>query len=176
MSPEARDRAGPRPAAAAAPHAGADRWAAAAVAARVVVGLAFVLSGFPKAVAPAEEFAAVIEAYYIPGLTEANILALARALPWVEVLLGACLLAGYRARLCAAAALAVLSAFLLSLASVVLRGVALEHCGCFGAALSLTPLQAILLDSVLAAGAVLVLRRKGGNWSLDRWIEAGTPP
>lgn len=146
-----------------------------AVAARLAVGIVFVVSGFPKVVAPAEEFAAVIEAYFIPGLTPAAMLWTARVLPWVEVIVGVWLATGYRVRLSAAAALGMLGVFLLGLGSAVARGVPLEHCGCFGAALPLSPSQAMAFDLALAAGAVLAWRRGGERLSLDRWIEAGAP-
>jgi hypothetical protein len=66
-------------------------------------------------------------------------------------------------------------AFILALGSTILRGMKLDDCGCFGAGIHLTPLQAMSLDTVLASLAVFVFLKRGGRWKLDAWIDAGDP-
>src|SRR5579859_1565224 len=84
-----------------------DRWVS--VAFRVAIGFVFVYAGFAKAAAPAEEFAAVIEAYYL--LPQDWVLPFAQVLPWLEMIFGVYLIAGYRTRLSAAAIAAMLGMF-----------------------------------------------------------------
>ena len=141
------------------------------IVARVLVGLAFIISGFHKAVAPPQDFAAVMEAYYI--LPESWLMPFATLMPWAQLLFGVFLAAGYLTRLSAAAITGMLAVFFGALLSTRIRGVPLDHCGCFGNVI-LTPTQAMGIDAVLLALAVCAYRYGRGRLSLDIWIDAGT--
>lgn len=145
----------------------------AAAAARILAGLVLLAAGFQKAVAPPQEFAAVMDAYQL--LPEAWLVPAAQLLAWAQVLAGAALAAGYLTRLSAAAAGSLYGLFWLVLASVKLRGIPLEDCGCFGPSIQLSPLQTLGIDTVLIALAWLAWRDGGRLVSLDSWIEAGVP-
>ena len=94
-------------------------------AARILVGLVFIASGFSKAVAPPQEFAAVMEAYYI--LSRESLMPLATFLPWAELIIGVFLVAGYLTRFSAACAMVMLAGFFTAILSTQLRGVPLAH-------------------------------------------------
>lgn len=143
-----------------------------AVGARVLVGLVFTYSGFIKAIEPPQEFAAVLEAYYL--LPEAWLMPAATILPWLQLLCGVFLAAGYLSRTAAAAAAAMLAVFIFALISTKYKGIELADCGCFGS-LRLPPIVTAALDAVLLALAAFVYRFRGGPWSLDGWIDAGAP-
>ena len=162
----------PKPAAAKPAAPEASPWPEAAAVGRVLVGLAFVVAGFQKASAPAQEFAAVMEAYYIPGLPESWLLPLAQVMPWAEIVFGVWLAAGYRTRLSAGALVGMLAAFEFALASAKFRGVPLENCGCFGTSLSLKPEVAMALDLGFIALGVLAWRRGRERCSVDNWVDA----
>lgn len=140
---------------------------------RLAAGGVFLASGLLKASQPAEEFAAVVEAYRL--LPFGMVLPFARALPWAETFLGAFLLAGYLTRWSGLGAAAMSGMFLLGLLSTQARGIELANCGCFGeAGLHLTPFQAMGLDAFLLACALAAFRLRGSGPALDRWIETGT--
>lgn len=147
------------------------RLAWAALAARLIVGLVLAYSGLHKAAAPAEEFAVVVESYYV--LPQDMALSFARVVPWVELLAGLALASGYLTRASAAAAAMLFSAFISALASTIWRRIPLENCGCFGQGVHLTPGQAIALDSCLLAMTLLVFWIEKTPASLDGWVEKG---
>ena len=128
-------------------------------------------SGIHKSFAAPEEFAAVIEKYYL--LPTSYLLPAAQLLPAVEVLLGAALLLGWRVRLSATAAMSVFGVFLTALASTKARGIPLEDCGCFGKGIHLKPEWTMALDSVLIGLSYFCRSRAGAFAWLDAWIERG---
>lgn len=142
------------------------------LAARLVVGLILIISGVMKAAAPPEEFAVVIESYRLLGSADAT-LTLATFLPWLEVVLGFCLLFGFMTAAAAAAAGSLFVVFIAALLSTFLRGIHLPSCGCFGFGWHPSPLQTILLDSLLAACSFLAFRAGDRLLSLDNWRRSG---
>lgn len=140
-----------------------------ALAARLLLGGLFMVAGYSKASFPPEAFAASLEAYQL--FPEPLLMPIAMVLPWVELLLGAFLVCGYFTRPAAAGLGALLGGFLLSLLSVIVRGLQLDSCGCYGAwGPQLTPHQAFAFDCVLAGLAVMLYLRRDDALSLDRWI------
>jgi uncharacterized membrane protein YphA (DoxX/SURF4 family) len=144
---------------------------------RFAVGAAFVVSGFSKAVGSPADFAAVIDAYAI--VPASLTLPMAKAMPWLELVLGTYLLAGLERRRVAAALGVFLLMFEWALGSAKFRGIDLGTCGCFGrVGPQLQPWQAMVLDAVLLALAVAVWMDRTGLYSLDRYFErdAQAPP
>ena len=141
------------------------------IAARMIVGAVLVYAGATKAAGPAEEFAIVIGSYDM--LPREMVLTAATFLPWVEMLIGWSLIFGLKLRASAAAAGALFAAFLLALISVQLKGIQLPNCGCLGDAIHMTPLQACLFDTSLAALCWLSWKSAPAALSLDSWTEGG---
>jgi len=148
----------------------ADPWLG--LAARVLVGLVFIVSGALKAAAPAEEFALVIESYDLVRSADL-ILVMATFLPWLEVIAGFALVFGYLARPAAAAAGGMLLAFVAAILSTKFRGLELPNCGCFGWGFHPSPSQALVMDALLSAAAAQAFRRGAELLSLDNWRRAG---
>jgi len=147
-------------------------WPALALPARLVLAAILLTSGLHKTAAPAEEFAAVIEAYQI--LPADVLLPFAYLVPFAELALAFGLIAGYLTRACAAGVAAMSATFFTALASTVVRKIELDSCGCFGS-IHLTPYQAMALDLCMMALAALVFLHGRSRYSLDAWIEAGDP-
>ena len=141
------------------------------LAARVIVGAVLIYAGATKAAAPAEEFALVIDAYAVIPTSLA--LPMAGLLPWVELIVGWALLLGVGGRAASSAAAVMFGFFLTALGSVVVRGIPLPNCGCFGDAMHFTPAQASIFDSTLLALCWLAYRGGTGALSLDGWSERG---
>ncbi|HBL16519.1 MAG TPA: DoxX family protein [Elusimicrobia bacterium] len=139
---------------------------------RIAVGLVLLSAGLYKASSPPEEFAAVLEAYYI--LPPEQTVTAASVMPWVEILVGLSMALGFKSRRAAAAGALLFAVFIGALASVLLRGIPLTDCGCFGWGLRLDPKHTILLDSVLLCLAALAFRKGGGLAPLDTWIDQGS--
>jgi uncharacterized membrane protein YphA (DoxX/SURF4 family) len=142
-----------------------------ALAARLSLGAIFVFAGFQHAVNPPQELAAVMEAYSI--LPPSCILPLATVLPWWELFLGVFVAAGYHIRLSAAMTGLLLLVFEIALISTIIRGIPLEHCGCFGNAFPLAPMKTMILDPVLLGMAIVSFRYGRERMSVDEWIEHG---
>jgi len=147
-------------------------WSWLGLAGRVMVGLAFLVSGYSKAVSAPQEFAAVIESYQIVPLDWT--VPMATAMPWFELFLGAFVLTGYFRRKSAIGIGAMLVAFIWALVTAQARGIDLGSCGCFGRFLTLKPWQATLLDVTLSFLTFSIWKDTIGKFSLDGWIE-GTP-
>jgi len=121
--------------------------------------------------APAAEFAAIIDAYRVVPERFASPLAL--ALPWIEMWVGTFLLAGYRRRQAAWAAVFLLGIFWIAVASSLIRGLDLISCGCFGAD-AMRPSHTLILDACLLALALAaaLVREQRAVFSLDRWVDS----
>ncbi|MBI3297728.1 MAG: DoxX family membrane protein [Elusimicrobia bacterium] len=154
-----------------APSASDPRRDAAAAAARTIVGLILLASGVHKSFAAPEEFAAVIEKYYL--LPTSYLLPTAKIMPALEVLIGTALVLGWRVRLSATAAMTFFGIFLTALASTKARGIPLEDCGCFGKGIHLKPEWTMALDTVLLGLSYFSRSRSGAHAWLDAWIERG---
>lgn len=132
---------------------------------RLIVGGVFIYSGFSKLIAPIENFVAVIESYQF--LKPQFIYPVAFTLPWLELIFGTFLLTGFLTRI---------SAILLSLFSLLFVGLLsrslilklpITECGCFGAGITLTPQQALLLDLGLLFMAICIIIGPPRRFSLD---------
>ncbi len=139
----------------------------AALAGRIAAGAIFALSGFLKLMSPSEEFAAIIDSYQILPLP--LVMYLAQILPWIELFAGICLLAGFLLRLASAGVVLMLAIFISALSSTLFRNIGLSDCGCYGeVGINLTPIHAIILDTVLIILACVVFHDRKKYYSLDR--------
>jgi len=94
---------------------------------RVVLGAMYLFSGVVKALDP-EAFAAVIRLYNIlPGALVAYA---AIVIPYVEIVLGLCLAAGYKVKAASTTSAGLMIVFSIAIAYNLLRGETFE-CGCF---------------------------------------------
>ncbi len=102
------------------------RWAG--LAARLVVGLVWIWAGLLKVGDPASSVTAV-RAYQLLPPSTAEVVG--RALPMVEVIVGACLVLGLLTRVSGVVSALLQAAFIIGIASVWARGISI-NCGCFG--------------------------------------------
>ena len=136
---------------------------------RLIVGAVLTVSGFFKLMAPPEEFALALEAYHF--LPSSALLPLARSLPWGEFFTGVALCLGFFMEVAVPAAITMFAAFASILGSILVRGLPLEDCGCFGRmGLSLSPWQTLLLDLLLLGLSLWVFRDRERRFSVDRWL------
>ncbi len=95
---------------------------------RLILAGVFVYSGYIKVQEPLQ-FAVAITGYRL--IPENFVFPLAKYLPWAEILLGAAIVTGWKIRVSAAAAAALLLLFTAVLSITALRGIE-ANCGCFG--------------------------------------------
>jgi uncharacterized membrane protein YphA (DoxX/SURF4 family) len=144
-------------------------WAA--LLGRAAAGTMLTAAGFLKLRAPAEEFAAALEAYrMLPG---ALLIPAARVLPWVEYLAGVYLLFGLWLRWTAPLALLLYAGFVTFLGSALARGLPLGDCGCFGV-WSPPPLVTLSVDSLVVLLLAALVLEGAGRFSLDGWCAGKT--
>lgn len=144
----------------------------AAIAARIILGLVLLVSGFLKLLEPTAHFAAALEAYHL--VPEKFLFTVARAFPWVELFAGGFLVFGYWIRWSAAAGGLLACSFFLAVGSTFLRGIKIGECGCFGSAgPHLAPWQTMVLDAALISLAHFVFTHARQPWSFDAWIAKG---
>jgi len=103
-------------------------------AAGLLLGAVFLYASLDKIAQPSD-FARIVYHYQVIGpsarlgYVPANLLAV--ALPWTEAVAGVLLIAGLWRREAAAVVGVLLVAFLAAVGSALLRGIDIEHCGCF---------------------------------------------
>lgn len=133
--------------------------------ARLLVGGVFVYAGAPKAIHP-EQFALAINNYRL--LPDNLVSLVALIVPWLEVVVGGCLLSGLLTRAAAWLAGLLSAAFAVAVASAVMRGLDIE-CGCFSG--SAPADWAHVGFNLVILGVSIYLARVGaGAWSADaRW-------
>ena len=124
---------------------------------RITLGAIFTYAGIIKILDPVA-FAGSIAAYKILPYF-GNYLA-AAILPWLEVICGLLLVAGYRWRGAAVIILVLNAGFIMALASTIVRGLDID-CGCFRQGGDKTSAwTAIARDTVFVLMTLTVLRRK----------------
>ncbi|MBI3621693.1 MAG: DoxX family membrane protein [Nitrospirae bacterium] len=143
---------------------------AVAVAARVILGGVFAVSGTVKLIEPVENFMAAIHAYdLLPVWMERP---LAVTLPWVEMGSGVLLVLGLLTRASVMIVALQLAVFTVALGSTLLRGISLEDCGCFGAlGFKESNTVAFVRNLVLLALAARLGMERAPSWALDRWLQ-----
>jgi len=120
---------------------------------RIVLGAVFLYAGILKAT-DTTAFAGSIAAYRILPYF-GNYLA-AAVLPFLEILCGALLVTGWRARVAAIVTVLMNLVFIAAMVSAVARGLEID-CGCFKQGAKEAPLLAIGRDMLFIAMALLVL-------------------
>ena len=95
--------------------------------ARIILGFIFVYASFDKIVNPVE-FSNAIDNYHITPVISNNIIAL--VIPWIEFVLGLCLIFGIFLDAAAIISIILLYWFIFIIAQAIFRGIDL-HCGCF---------------------------------------------
>jgi putative oxidoreductase len=141
---------------------------------RLGVGGLFVLAGFSKLILPHAEVVALVQQYTVIPPTLVPLIA--ACLPWLEVISGTALLIGLYTTPAALLIAAQLLGFSLLMLVILLRGVVIEDCGCFGnLGWHETPLQVLIRDLVMLALLWPVLRRQRDVWSFDAWSQMASP-
>lgn len=95
---------------------------------RLLLGGYFLYAAVPKITEPLV-FATAISHYHI--LPDFAINAFALTVPWLEVLVGVCLIAGFKVRIASAVYFVLLTMFTVAVVIAVVQGLQID-CGCFG--------------------------------------------
>jgi uncharacterized membrane protein YphA (DoxX/SURF4 family) len=119
---------------------------------RVVIGAVFMYAAYAKLRDPWTLFAMSIDSYKI--LPEWAVLAVARSLPWFELLLGVVLISGLALRHASLVAAALLAVFFALMIISYARGLTID-CGCFGPGEALGP-TTLLRDGALLSLAIVL--------------------
>jgi len=128
-------------------------------AARIVVGLVFLLYGIDKIAHP-DDFAQAIENYRL--LPEVLVNPVAVILPWIELVCGLLLLAGQWVRSAALVSAFLLGVFVVAVSITLARGLDI-NCGCLNAEAGRKVGLKLLMEDVLLIGAAVFLILKAGD-------------
>lgn len=123
------------------------------LAARIVVGLVFLLYGLDKITHP-DDFARAIANYRL--LPEGLVNLVAVTLPWVECVCGLLLLAGQWVRSAALVSAFLLGVFVVAVSITLVRGLDI-NCGCLNAEAGRKVGFKLLVEDLLLLGAAAVL-------------------
>ena len=129
------------------------------LAARIVVGLVFLLYGLDKIAHP-DDFARAIANYRL--LPEALVNLVAVTLPWVECVCGLLMLAGQWVRSSALVSAFLLGVFVVAVSITLARGLDIA-CGCLDADAGRKVGLKLLVEDLLLLGAAAVLVLKAGD-------------
>lgn len=135
---------------------------------RMLVGGVFVFAGFSKLLLPHAEVVAHVQQYQVvpPWLVSLT----ATFLPWLEVCSGTALLVGFFTTPAALLIAVQLTNFSILMVIVLIAGIPIEDCGCFGnLGLPETPLQVLVRDMLMLVMLVPVFWRQGDALGLDAW-------
>jgi uncharacterized membrane protein YphA (DoxX/SURF4 family) len=145
---------------------GAQLWLVVVV--RLLIGGLFLIAGFSKLVLPHAEVVALVQQYTV--LPERLVPWIAAGLPWVEIVSGTALLIGFYTTPAALVIAVQLTAFSLLMLAVLVQGVSIEDCGCFGhLGWRETPLQVLIRDVLMLGLLTPVLARQRDVLAVDVW-------
>jgi putative oxidoreductase len=128
---------------------------------RLSLGGVFVHAGLIKILDPAR-FASALGNYRLVPHDFINIIAI--LVPWIEAIVGFCIVVGVWLRPAALIGTFLMGVFLLVVASALARGLSVE-CGCFGASGGKSGPQNLALDFVLLCLAAVLVCRTGDRLS-----------
>jgi uncharacterized membrane protein YphA (DoxX/SURF4 family) len=121
---------------------------------RLAVGAVFGYAAWVKLREPWMLFAMSVDAYHV--LPEWGAVAVARTLPWVELLLAVLLLTGLWKRITLPAATVLLAVFFGLMVRSYARGEGID-CGCFGPGEAISPVTLLRDGALLAAASLLTV-------------------
>jgi uncharacterized membrane protein YphA (DoxX/SURF4 family) len=121
---------------------------------RLTLGVIFVYAAYTKLRMPWMLFGMTVDSYQM--LPEWGVVLVARALPWVELLLGAMLILGVWARWAAAGASALLVVFVCAIVRAYTMDLQI-NCGCFGTNEPITKFTILRDAGFLAASLILTV-------------------
>lgn len=124
------------------------------LAGRLALGVIFVYAAYTKLRIPWMLFGMTVDSYQM--LPEWGVVLVARALPWVELLLGAMLILGVWARWAAAGASALLVVFVCAIVRAYTMDLQI-NCGCFGTNEPITKFTILRDAGFLAASLILTV-------------------
>ena len=134
---------------------------------RVLIGGILLVSGFNKIIYPYQNFLYVVQAYQLlPSWGETLIVVI---VPWLEFLVGLFAVLGLWTPRVLKGVLVFFGIFIVVVGQALLRGLPLDHCGCFGSWIEAAPKQIIVFDSMCLLITVILLRypSKTQRFSLD---------
>ena len=117
--------------------------------ARIALGLIFLAAAWDKIVDPMA-FAKIIRNYQI--LPDMAVAGAALVLPWIEVVVGMCLITGFAARGAALSSCLMMAVFLSAMAWAQHKGIATQ-CGCFTTKAD----DSISMDTFIRDGSIMAL-------------------
>ena len=123
-------------------------WRAGLVVLRLVLAAVFGYAAWIKLSEPWIVFAMSVDAYHV--LPQWGVIAVARTLPWIELLLAVVLLAGLWQRVAMPAASLLLACFFSLMVRSYMRGEGID-CGCFGPGEAISPVTLLRVGGLLAA-------------------------
>lgn len=138
---------------------------------RIIIGLFLLVSGIEKLISPYQNFLYAIEAYEVlPAWGE---VLTARVMPWLELMVGLFVCLGLWTDWALKGALVVFASFVIVVTQALLRGLPIDQCGCFGAAIHIPPKVIVVIDSAVLLLTVLLLRKAAltKKFSLDQSFE-----
>jgi uncharacterized membrane protein YphA (DoxX/SURF4 family) len=139
---------------------------------RTVVGGVFLVSGLAKIADPVRFLLTLREFQLIPGALESF---LAVYLPWLEFLLGLCVLLGILHRTASLMIAGLNGFFIVAIGSVMTRGIVVD-CGCFGLLADVLHLpdladgKAIIRNLVIMGMCVHIFRSDATAWTLEAYF------
>ncbi len=140
-----------------------------AVPLRIYLGGVFIAASLYKIKVPSE-FALSVATYQILPLYLINLMAI--TLPWIELIVGACLCLGYKARPSAFLCAGMLVVFMIAIASALYFDLRLS-CGCFASndATDEMSSHTLMRDFCWFALAVYLVVVDSGRIGLDGWLQ-----
>jgi uncharacterized membrane protein YphA (DoxX/SURF4 family) len=139
---------------------------------RFVVGGIFLISGLAKIADPVRFLLTLREFQLLPGALESF---LAVCLPWLEFLLGMCMVLGILHRTASLMIAGLNGFFIIAIGSVMARGIVVD-CGCFGLLADVLHLpdladgKAIIRNLVLMGMCLQVFRSEALTWTVEGYI------
>jgi uncharacterized membrane protein YphA (DoxX/SURF4 family) len=134
---------------------------------RILLGLCFIFTGGSKLLAPYQNFLYVVQSYQVfsPPIEQLA----ARVVPWIEFFLGLFLVLGLWLKNVLIGFLILISGFVVMLSQAIIRGLPVDHCGCFGSWLSVPIRTMVMIDSTFWLITLLMLLRlkQTSAFSLD---------
>jgi len=131
---------------------------------RFIVGIIFLIAGVAK-LPMHPEWVEVMAAYRILPLSLANLYA--SALPWVEIVMGSCLILGLFIRFFSVVSILVIASFIVGNAIALSLDIPIGGCGCFGELIIVNPEGALVIDALLLVGVLVIFFQKRRFMALD---------
>lgn len=134
---------------------------------RLFVGVIFLIAGTAKLPTQPEW----VETWLVGQLLPSSfVIPYISVLPWIEIVIGSCLVLGLFTRFFSLVSIPLIASFIVGNIMALSYEIPFERCGCFGDIIKINHQWSLVIDVLMLVGVVLIFFQRKRFVALDSWL------